>query len=386
MTGAVLILGSFDGVDRLEQAKPGTENEPSLSSFSSTPVALLDVLGEPILHRIVESLRRRNVGPLILVVENSLANHVVVRDIAHWHVEVMRAPVGALSSTVDAAIVRAAGEGTRRVLAIEASAYVELNVAELVHFQRESQQRATFVSDAAGPLPIALIDGKHTDIAWPLLVNRHTLPRYMGDYEHRGYVNRLQTVAQLRTLAKDALLRKCQIRPNGAEVRSGVWIAESARIHPHARVVGPAYIGPYTKLRPGALISGHSVVERCCEIDRGTVVEESSILPYTYLGVCLDLADAVVKQNKLIDLKRNCVLEVSDTFIAASRVAGRTTLPSLLGLNRRLGGINAMRERLRSLLSRRPEPVPSTRVSYDAPTRRWSNLQPVPSTTEPRST
>lgn len=383
--GAVVVLGDFPAESGLD--KENVSGSPlALRSFSTTPAALFELLGEPIIHRIVESLRRRAVGPISLVVDNSLANHSAVRDISRSRVEIIRSAAEEIPSTIETAVARFAEHGIRSVLAMHAAVYAELNVADLMRFHRETRQRATFVSDSQGPLPIALIDTRHADSAWLLVQNRHTLPRYMGDFEHCGYTNRLNTIKDLRALGTAALSRQCQVRPNGDEVRPGIWVADSARIHPHARVNGSAYIGPYTRLRAGALISEGSVIERCCEVDRGTVVSDAAILPYTYLGVCLDIANAVVKQNKVVDLKRSCMLEISDTFIGASRVGERPSLPSLLGAGglAGFGTVQAMRDRLRMLLSRKASATPA-RVSYEPPARAWNTLQTVPSTTDPRS-
>lgn len=384
--GAVLVLGGLAEDNGNGQGREGTGDAGQLASFSTVPLALFEVLGEPILYRMVENLRRNGAGQIFLVADDALADHAVVKDIARWRIEVMHAPSEDMHSTIEAAIGRCGKLGLRTVVTMRADAYLDLDLADMLQFHRVSKQKASFTCDRLGPLSVAMIDSAYADTACMLVQNRHTLPRAMGDYQHRGYTRRLHTAADLRTLAKDALLGRCTIQPNGSQIRPGVWIAAGARVHPHARIGGRAYVGPYSRLRAGVQVSECAAVERCCDIDRGTVVEDASILPYTYLGVCLDIAHAVVKQNRLLDLTRNLVLDVSDSFMGTSWIGGRATArPPMdpVATSRATPAWRAVGERLRTLLPKRPEPAaPSARISYPKPERPWPALQPVPSTTD----
>ena len=84
----------------------------------------------------------------------------------------------------------------------------------------------------------------------------------------------------------------------------------------------PAYIGRASKILEDTLITRCSNIERDCYVDYGTVIEDSSILPNTHIGIWLDVCHAVVNGNKLLSLGRNVTLEISDRSImrAASSV------------------------------------------------------------------
>jgi hypothetical protein len=110
-----------------------------------------------------------------------------------------------------------------------------------------------------------------------------------------------------------------------------VWVAKSARIHRKARIVAPAYIGVYSKIRAAALITRGTVVEHHAEIDCGTVVENSTVLPYTYIGAGLDVMHSVVGFHRLSHLIRKVEVEISDRKLVGmpavgvlSRLAGST--------------------------------------------------------------
>ena len=151
-----------------------------------------------------------------------------------------------------------------------------------------------------------------------MLSERRTPQSIPLDYMHRHYANRLSTPQDLRRLAQDALLQRCTIRTNGNEVRPGVWVAPSARLHPRARVVNPSYIGAHTRLRSGVVITRGTNIEHHCEVDRGSVVENATILPHTYLGSSLDIAHAIVNRNTMIDVRRAVEVEISDRSLIGS--------------------------------------------------------------------
>ena len=79
------------------------------------------------------------------------------------------------------------------------------------------------------------------------------------------------------------------------------------------------------------MITRGTVVEHHAEIDCGTVVENSTVLPYTYVGAGLDVMHSVVGFRRLSHLVRNVEVEISDRKLvgmpavsAVSRLAGST--------------------------------------------------------------
>ena len=67
----------------------------------------------------------------------------------------------------------------------------------------------------------------------------------------------------------------------------------------------------------GAVITRMSVVERNAEIDLGTVVENSSVLPLSYVGPGLDVCNAVLGYSKIASLARNATVAVCDPKLTA---------------------------------------------------------------------
>jgi len=313
--GAVLVLGGCIGHDVSHPSGRKYFSEV-MPSFFGAPAAVLDLLGEPILYRIIESLQKCGVGPIFLIADDVFANHAVVKDISRWRVHVRNAPREELRKATQEALTTCRESGARTAIVMQASAYVELDVAEMLAFHAASGQAVTSAQDTSGPLDIMMVGSQSTgQIRLPNLRTPQSTP---FEYTHRQYANRLSTPLDLRRLAQDALLQRCAIRPNGNEVRPGVWIAPSARLHPRARVVNPSYVGAHTRLRSGVVITRGTSIEHHCEVDRGSVVENASILPHTYVGSSLDIAHSLVNRNAMVDVRQAIEVEISDRSLIGS--------------------------------------------------------------------
>ena len=384
--GAVLVLGGGIGNDVSQSSAPNYFSQ-AMPSFFGAPATMLDLLGEPILYRIIESLRKSGVGPIFLITDDVFANHVVVRDLSRWRVHVRNAPGEELRTATQAALTTCRESGSRTAIVMQASKYVELDVAEMLRLHGASGQPVTFVRDSSGPLGIAMLGSESTK---QLMLPDQRVPQSSPlDYMHRQYANRLSTPQDLRRLAQDALLQRCSIQPNGSEVRPGVWVAPSARLHPRARVVGPAYIGAHTRLRSGVVITRYTNVEHHCEVDRGSVVENATILPHTYLGSSLDITHSIVNRNTMVDVRRAVEVEIGDRSLIGSTSPLPACAPGLSPA-RSLPSIGdspwqMLSDALSAFLPKRPLPSPaSVRFSYRA-SEAWPRLEEVPGADDSRT-
>ena len=87
---------------------------------------------------------------------------------------------------------------------------------------------------------------------------------------------------------------------------------EGAEVHRSARIVSPAFIGRGSRIEEQCLITRCSNVENNCQIDYGTVIEDSSILPNSYVGIGLDISRSIIQGNSLLNLERDVTLEIAD--------------------------------------------------------------------------
>jgi len=98
--GSVLYVKRLVGESLPSHQAPQTELPSDLAtaliSLSPQPAALLEILGEPVLHRVVEVLRRGQVETVFLVVDEHFRNHPAVRSLTAERVHILSGPAQAL--------------------------------------------------------------------------------------------------------------------------------------------------------------------------------------------------------------------------------------------------------------------------------------------------
>jgi hypothetical protein len=287
---------------------------PVAEMVAGVPIAFLDMLGETVLGRVIARLQRFGVSGMSLVSETSRAALPFARQAVRSDIPWIQASGAGFWRAAENAFVDLAQAGAELVLVVRVGAYAEIDYEDLIQFHLDKGCRVASARDSAGvPLDILSISASRRNDAAFLF--RHEMRQFRSvceDYDFHGYVNRLEGAADLRRLTMDAFLGNVGFKPIGTEIRPGVWTGEGARIHKTARVIAPAFIGEYAKIRPRAVITRASSVGHHAEIDCGTVVESSNILPYSYVGAALDVAHSVVGFNHLASLRRGVEIEIED--------------------------------------------------------------------------
>ena len=204
-------------------------------------------------------------------------------------------------------------EGFRAVLILRCGAYVEVDVREMLAFHRHQDGGVTRAFSDDEPLDVWMVAPsaipEHTPLLSALLCLRPAV------YVSEEYVNRLRNPRDLRRLVLDSFHARCRLRPQGSEIKPGVWVGEGAQIDRCSRVVAPAFIGRNVRISDECLITRGSNIESNSHIDFGTAVEDTSILPRTYVGIGLDLAYSIVHGRNLLNLRHNVILEITDAGV-----------------------------------------------------------------------
>ena len=303
MTGAIVIA---------EPESRGSHGLASSSVFKSAAqsgwLAGVELLGMSVFARLIRDLSRTGVlAEIVVLADKALAIHSGAAPEASFQTtsDVWRSVRKTLRNVQE--------KGWDDVLIVRAGAYVEFDLADVLRVHRSSGEAVTRVCDQNGPLDF-----------W--VVTPNLLPAEIGDprsalsgasalYQVRGYVNLLQNMHDLRRLVSDGLSARCRFRPQAPEVRSSVWIGEGAQVARGARIVAPAFIGRETKISEQCLITRCTSVESGSHVDYGTVVEDSSILPGTYVGIGIDLTHSVANGTHLVNLRHGVALEIADPVV-----------------------------------------------------------------------
>ena len=274
-----------------------------------TPLACVEVLGRSLVGRLIEELRRSGVNPISVFADATVAPlHAGVDPSTN-------VPLCRMEDAWSGAaqeLMAYKQTGVEATLVVRVGAYVEFDLADMLQFHREQGQVATRAFDNEGPLDMWIIDPARIAASEDMLP---TLRAKLGRYWVRGYVNRLEHPKDLRRLVVDSLTSRCRLRPQGSETRPGVWMDEGTQVHRDARIVAPAYIGRSARIAAQCLITRCSNVESDCLVDYGTVVEDSSILLNSYVGIGLDISHSIVDGNNLLNLERNVTLEIADPCV-----------------------------------------------------------------------
>jgi carbonic anhydrase/acetyltransferase-like protein (isoleucine patch superfamily) len=283
--------------------------------FSAVPLVVLPVLGQPLIQRMADRLLKSGIDSVTVL--NAADPSLPLMD------EACRSDLNWKNVPLDQ-IWRAAQDvfnemvqgGAEIVAVIRIGAYAEVDIDALLQFHFDHRNHTTQVATSDGLLDFFVLSGSRRNDAAFLLRNKLGKMRVATQpYVTDAYVNRLRTPAELRLLIVDSLLQKTCIRPIGEEVRPGIWVAPTAKIHRSVRLVAPCYVGAYARVRAGSLITRATSLEHHCMIDCGTVVEASTVLPLSYVGAGLDMMHSVAGFNRIASAKYGAQLEIDDTTL-----------------------------------------------------------------------
>ncbi len=291
------------------------------------PLALLDVLGRSVLMRTLDRIRAADIGEIsVLCDTDPLPPHAGAADCKFS----MVSPQAFWDEAVQQ--FRRLTRNSECVLVLRLGAWAELDFAAMVNQHRlagSSIVRAYSPREEA--LDVFVISsGSQSEAA--ALLRGELRDEGIATAPHKtcGYVNLLSSAASLRTLVLDAFAGKTAIFPCGRELRPGVWIGAGARIHRHARIVAPAFIGSFCKVRGDVLVTRGSSIEHHSEVDCATVIDNSSVMPYTRVGAGLDVEYSVVGFRQVHSIKRKVTVEIEDPLLVGATTTqfSARTLPA----------------------------------------------------------
>ncbi len=304
-------------------------NSESIGDGDQSPAAALtgivDVVGKTPLQRMVERLQQYGISSISAVVQSALSSSV--RDYGlPADVACVRVASDRFWRTAESEFNDMAQNGAELVVLIRLGAYAEVDFEKLVQYHLDRQGRVTQMANGFQPLEIFCISASRRNDAASLF--RTQLARCRTEcplLQHEGYLNPLADSRDLRQFAIDILTLRTQTCPAGMEVKPGVWMAADALVEKGARILAPAFIGSMAAVKSGAVITRCSSVEQHAVVDCGTVVENSTVLPFAYVGAGLDLAHSVAGMGRIVNLRRDVTVEILDpklismTAVASSK-------------------------------------------------------------------
>lgn len=290
----------------------GDEQEEIIPPFpryirSQSPFGHVEVLGASVNRRIVDGLRRGGIENVSFL-STSASAHGDLTWVRQEYV-----PAKDLWSDAMDEFAKCRDEGEDSVLIMGTGAYIEFNVAEAFQFHAESRRGIVQAFDDQGALDLWIANPEllpESDDLFSALYAANPTP-----FPVKGYVNRLESPHELRRLVVDGLTSRSNFQPQGFQVRPGVWMGEGVHVERGARIVAPAFIGSGATISEQCLVTRCSNIERNSYIDYGTAIEDTSVLPSTYVGIGLDVSHSIVDGESLLNLDRGVALQIGDPSV-----------------------------------------------------------------------
>ena len=303
---------------------PASADATSDAVTGNVPLAAVDVLGAPLVSRVAERLVAYGASSVFVVGDSGPRPLVSMCGGLPSEVTCVTAPCATIWRACEGVFVDAVQDGAEVLLVMRLGPYLELDFDDLIQFHLDQRNRVTAVCDPEGaPLhTFAISASRRNDAAY---LFRHQLEQFRSEcqgYVFRGYSNLLQNAGDLRRLTQAAFHGEASfVKPVGRQLKPGVWAGEGARIARNARVLAPAYVGRYAKVRAKAVVTRGSALEHHAEADCGTVIEDSNILPFTRVGAGLDLTHAVVGSRHVFNIPREVEVEITDPALVSAASA-----------------------------------------------------------------
>jgi mannose-1-phosphate guanylyltransferase / phosphomannomutase len=153
---------------------------------------------------------------------------------------------------------------------------------------------------------------------FPTMLRRHEPLHGIVVDDYWTDIGSIQSYLQANWDALDGKVR-CHI-PGHRE--GNVWMGEGVEIGIGVQLDGPAFIGDEVKLKAGAILNEHAVIDKYSVIDDNTKISNSIVWPHSYIGERARLRQAIVCRN--VTIKNDCLLE-ENSVVADECILGKGT-------------------------------------------------------------
>jgi len=106
----------------------------------------------------------------------------------------------------------------------------------------------------------------------------------------------------------------------GREAGEGIWISRNVSLHPTAQLTAPVFIGENCRINAAVRLGPRAVIGNNCLVDQASAISETVIFAGSYVGQHLELHQAIVDRNRLVNVQVGAAITVADNFILGSFV------------------------------------------------------------------
>jgi mannose-1-phosphate guanylyltransferase / phosphomannomutase len=313
---------------------------------SNQPKPMVPVVGKPCMEHILELLREHGLNEVIVTVAflpQAIRSYFGQGETLGMEIgySVEESPLGTAGS-----VRLAAKQLDETFLVISGDALCDVDLGELIAFHRERGAAVTIgLKSVDNPLEFGIVvtdeQGRierflekpswsqvfsdtintgiyvlepevlrHIPTDRPYDFSKELFPyllemgRPLYGYVMDGYWQDIGNLDQFRQANFDALEENVRLNIPGIRIRGNVWLGEGVDIADLEQIEGPAYIGNYCRVAPGATVGSHSVLSNSVTlrerarttrsvIDASTHIGRSSLIEGAILGRSCDIRSHV---------------------------------------------------------------------------------------------
>jgi mannose-1-phosphate guanylyltransferase/phosphomannomutase len=89
----------------------------------------------------------------------------------------------------------------------------------------------------------------------------------------------------------------------GKEAAENIWLSRDISLHPSAWLIAPVFIGENCRISSSVRLGSNVAVADNCVIDTQSRLTDSFIFSGSYVGQSLELCDAIVNRNRLVNAR-----------------------------------------------------------------------------------
>ena len=293
---------------------------------SNQPKPMVPIVGKPCMEHILELLEQHGIDEVIVTVAfmpQAIRSYFGDGEALGLAVEysVEESPLGTAGS-----VRLASGKLDEPFLVISGDALCDVDLSALVAFHKEKGAAVTIgLKSVENPLEFGIVvtdeEGrierflekpswgqvfsdtintgiyvmepevlKHVPGDRPYDFSKELFPyllemgRPLYGYVMDGYWQDIGNLDQFRQANFDALEEKVRLNIPGIRIRGNVWLGEGVEIGELEQIEGPAYIGNYCRISPGATVGSHAVLSNSVTLRERTRVTRSVIDASTHIG------------------------------------------------------------------------------------------------------
>jgi mannose-1-phosphate guanylyltransferase/phosphomannomutase len=138
---------------------------------------------------------------------------------------------------------------------------------------------------------------------FPALLSRG---KHLYGHVLEGYWQDVGNLEQYRQANFDALDGRIELDLPGIRLRDNVYLGDGVQLPELGQIQGPAFVGNYSKIEPGARIGAYSVLGQNAVVKDGAQIERSVIDSGSYIGQSARIEGAIL--GKGVDVRAHAVV------------------------------------------------------------------------------